>query len=390
MREKYEENYYFLSEKNKLDIKNKVLKIYSKNININYKELMKQLTIEIEKEIYEKIEKNDFGFFLDYVENKKEKEKDLEKIYTDLYYFIKNNFKHNPPQELLAKIIYGCEIIQKDILILCEKLDNDYRESNLLEKVNNPIIRVYLHIYLAQKELLIEKDEKSKYYLGLSKKELFERLENGDSKLLSEFMAANKNLVYKIALKYSKNESVSLDDLVQEGNIGFITGVKKYNYRLGFNFSTYVVNWISQAISRYLINNERVIRVPVHNVEKYNRHIKIINELTQRLGREPKDEEIRKVLGITPKEYSNYKKTIENISRINTSLSIDKPVEEDETYLYNVIPSKEKSVQDQIIENSLKEQLENILALLKPKEREILISRYGLDGSEPKTLEEIG
>ena len=244
-------------------------------------------------------------------------------------------------------------------------------------------------MYLSQEELLEEDLEKNKYYLGLTKKELFERLENDDKELLSQFMYANRSLVYKIASKY-QTSNISIEDLVQEGNIGFMIGLKKYNYRLGFAFSTYVTNWIHQAITRYVANNSRTIRVPIHNIERYTKYIKAKNKLVIKLERNPTDEEMAEELEMSLKQYRHYKSIMESITKMDTSISIDQSITtEKDLYLHEVIPSMEKPVQEQITDNSLKDVLEKALDTLKPKEKTVLELRYGLTGEEAKTLEEV-
>lgn len=214
---------------------------------------------------------------------------------------------------------------------------------------------------------------------------LAKRIEEGDERAKKILTESNLRLVVSVAKKYI-GRGLTFLDLIQEGNQGLIKAVHKYDWRRGYKFSTYATWWIRQAITRAIADQARTIRIPVHMVETINRFYKTVRKLMQDLGREPTIEEISEKMELEPPKI----REIIKISQEPTSL--EAPVgDDDESRLGDFIQDlTSPSPYDSASQELLKEHLEEVLSTLSDREKRVLIMRFGLDGSRPKTLEEVG
>lgn len=272
-------------------------------------------------------------------------------------------------------------------------LDEDYEENNATEQIDSNIEK---DIDLLQTDSIKINDPVKMYlkqigsYRLLTPKEeieLAKRIKNGDIEAKNQLTQANLRLVVSIAKHYVGRGMLFLD-LIQEGNLGLIKAVEKFDYTKGFKFSTYATWWIKQAITRAIADQARTIRIPVHMVETINKITRVQRMLVQELGREPTAMEISKKMdgALSPER-------IREIQKIALDpVSLETPIgEEDDSHLGDFIEDKDAvSPSDYTTKSLLKDELYKVMKELTDREERVLRLRYGLDDGRPRTLEEVG
>ena len=281
--------------------------------------------------------------------------------------------------EFLAE--HDIEILDTDEEELLEKdVDLDEEEEEKVDlsipetvSVDDPV-RMYLK-EIGRVDLLTGEEEV----------ELAIRMEAGDEEAKRKLCEANLRLVVSIAKRYV-GRGMSFLDLIQEGNLGLIKAVEKFDYTKGFKFSTYATWWIRQAITRAIADQARTIRIPVHMVETINKLVRVQRQLLQELGREPFPEEIAKEMDITEERVREIMKIAQE------PVSLETPIgEEEDSHLGDFIEDEDAlAPADSASYVLLKEQLEEVLESLTDREKKVLRLRFGLDDGRARTLEEVG
>ncbi len=271
--------------------------------------------------------------------------------------------------------IVGADIDQELKEIQLEEEDVDSTDLSVPDGIGmNDPVRMYLK-EIGKDDLLSAEEEM----------ELARRMSEGDAEAKERLTQCNLRLVVSIAKRYVGRGLLFLD-LIQEGNLGLIKAVDKFDYSKGYKFSTYATWWIRHAITRAIADQARTIRIPVHMVETINKLMREQRRLIQEYGREPTVEELSEVLGMPPDKVS------ETMKVALEPVSLETPIgEEDESHLGDFIPDSDAPAPPEAASQTLlKEQLMEVLGTLNEREREVLKLRYGLDGGRTRTLEEVG
>ncbi|MDO4377577.1 MAG: RNA polymerase sigma factor RpoD [Erysipelotrichia bacterium] len=254
-----------------------------------------------------------------------------------------------------------------------EEKYKEYADTSVNKNYDN--VKIYLKS-IGKVPLLKSEEER----------EIAKRVQEGDEAAKEELIVANLRLVVAIAKKYVGRGLLFLD-LIQEGNLGLVKAVEKFDYTKGFKFSTYATWWIRQAITRAIADQARTIRIPVHMVETINKLTRVQRQLVQELGREPTAEEISEKLGnISPEK-------VREIQKIALDpVSLETPIgEEDDSHLGDFIEDKHAISPDEYASKELlKDEIDNVLATLTERERKVLQLRFGLIDGRQRTLEEVG
>lgn len=255
-----------------------------------------------------------------------------------------------------------------------EKLKDDFDDIYLSLSYDDPV-KMYLKD-IGKVPLLTPEEERN----------YAQRAIEGDQYARSVLCESNLRLVVSIAKKYVGKTAMSFLDLIQEGNMGLLRAVEKFDYSKGFKFSTYATWWIRQAITRAIADQSRTIRIPVHMVETINKYAKVVRALMQKLGRDPTLEEIADEMGLTVAKVVEIQKTAQDPISLETPMG-----EEDDGKMADVIVDESaKSPADSATQSLLREQLLAVIDTLTPREQEVIRQRYGLYDGRQKTLEEVG
>jgi len=333
------------------EFKNKKLEETEKDVN--YNELKDDVVSNKELEDYDKLDDLGGEYEYTYEEDQSNKYDEQEEL-TD-------EEQEEPTDEELAD------------------LEEDYTEEELEKlKNDNDLLDDPVRMYLKEigKVPLLSQDEEL---------ELGKRAFEGDEDAKKKLAEANLRLVVSVAKRYVGRGMLFLD-LIQEGNLGLIKATEKYDYRKGFKFSTYATWWIRQAITRAIADQARVIRMPVHMVEKTNKLIRTSRDLTMILGREPTPQELSIELNIP------IEKVYDILKHSQEPVSLETPVgEDDDSYLRDFVPDETFApVVEAASYPLLKQAIEEVLSTLTDREQKILRLRFGLDDNRSRTLQEVG
>ena len=285
--------------------------------------------------------------------------------------------------------------VDDDEILELEFEDDDLLNDEESEKQSGVIIKSSGEIEVSDSAKNIPTDDPVRMYFkeigkvplltADEERDLAIRIEQGDEEAKKKLCESNLRLVVSIARRYL-NRGLSFLDLIQEGNLGLIKAVEKFDYTKGYKFSTYATWWIRQAITRSIADQARTIRIPVHMVETINKLIRISRQLLQEYGREPTSEEIAKEMGISVEKVREIKKISQD------PVSLETPIgEEEDSHLGDFIPDEDiPSPVDAAAYSMLQKQLREVLDTLSEREKKVLILRFGLDDGRPRTLEEVG
>lgn len=270
-------------------------------------------------------------------------------------------------------LLDGEEVHGDEYPLDVEDVEAEGEEDSSISSVDDPV-RMYLK-EIGKIPLLSAEEEV----------ELAKRIEEGDIEARQALASANLRLVVSLAKKFV-NRGMQFLDLIQEGNLGLMRAVEKFDYRRKFKFSTYATWWIRQAITRAIADQARTIRIPVHMVETINKLVRVNRQLLQDYGREPHPDEIAKEMGITEDRVREIMKFAQE------PVSLETPIgEEEDSHLGDFIADEsERSPQEAAESEILKEEIESVLDTLTGREKTVIKLRFGLIDGQPRTLEDVG
>ncbi len=279
----------------------------------------------------------------------------------------------------------GIEVVDESGLDGDEELQLDARDSSMEWPRSNDDLDLTVDVPTTDPvRMYLKEIGRVKLLTAQQEVSLAKRIERGDIRAKHELTEANLRLVVSIAKRYH-TDGMSFLDLIQEGNLGLIRAVEKFDYRMGHKFSTYATWWIRQAITGAIADKARTIRIPVHMVEKINKLIRVQRQLLQNMGREPMPEEIAAEMGMTDGE-------IREILRISqTTVSLETPIGEEEDSELGDFIEDEDAVRsfDAVASQLDRDGVNDALAMLTYHERKVIELRFGLKGEHPRTLEEV-
>ena len=248
------------------------------------------------------------------------------------------------------------------------------QDPSLSGPATTDVVRSYLRDIRRSQLLTFEQEQ-----------DLGRRIQEGDEDARRQMIESNLRLVVSIGKRYV-NRGLPFSDIIEEGNLGLMRAVEKFDYTKGFKLSTYASWWIRQSIERAIINQSKVIRLPVHVVERVNQYFRAVEQLLQTLGEEPSVERIAEALKKTPQEVHDIQ------GLLQSTYSLDSPVgDQEDTALGDLIEDTRIAAPSSSAEGIIqRERIVQWLNVLKDKERKVIVYRFGLEGEEPKTLEQIG
>ncbi len=292
----------------------------------------------------------------------------------DIYFRL---LKHDASKDEINEFIDAIE--KNGIRVIRTNEDEDLTKENIEDIIVQVNVDDPVKMYLKDigKVPLLTGDEEI---------ELAKKMINGDKIAKAKLSEANLRLVVSIAKRYVSRSNMQFLDLIQEGNIGLLKAVEKFDHTKGFRFSTYATWWIRQSITRAIADQARTIRVPVHMVETINKLTRATRTLIQKLGRDPTTEEIANAMGLTEERVSE----IQRIAQDPISLETTIGDEEDSKISDFIEDETAQSPIESVTQTLLREQLLSVIETLTPREQKVIRMRYGLDNSHPRTLEEVG
>ena len=351
---------------------------FKKSKVVSYKSLLKFLTDEkFTKEqvskIYDMLSQNNLEI-IDEVESDKDSEPDPSK----------KDLKNIEEGGDIPVLDATSDVAELDIEPNLEDIDEIEKDMILKENVENMDFVDSINVDDPVK-MFLKEIGKIPLLTFEEENELAERMVNGDTEAKKKLIESNLRLVVSIAKRYV-GRGMQFLDLIQEGNLGLIKAVEKYDYRKGFKFSTYATWWIRQAITRAIADQARTIRIPVHMVETINKLVRVQRQLLQELGREPSPEEIAENMDIPVERV----REIQKISQ--EPVSLETPIgEEEDSHLGDFIQDDNVPVPAEAAASTLlKEQLVEVLGTLTEREQKVLRLRFGMDDGRARTLEEVG